>query len=128
METALRLLLVRGGLPEPEVNVDLFAGTGEFVGRFDLFYRDFKIVVEYDGEQHRLDRAVYAADQHRIARLIDAGYTVIRVRIEGLRSEAQITLADMRAALTSAGWTPSSIDSGVSVGKGGPKRLKLPSR
>ncbi|WP_146078244.1 hypothetical protein [Subtercola sp. Z020] len=125
METALRLLLVRGGLPEPEINVDLYTGSGEFAGRADLYYREFNVVVEYDGEQHRLDRAVYASDQRRITRLLDLN-AVVRVRVEGLRSEAHLTLAEVRAALTAAGWRP--IDSVISVCSAGARRQKSPSR
>ncbi|MDF2444548.1 MAG: hypothetical protein JWR01_2751 [Subtercola sp.] len=106
METALRLLLIRGGLPEPDVNVDIPTRSGGSAGRADLYYPKFRLVVEYDGEQHRLDREVYAEDQRRIARLIEAGETVQRVRVEGLRSEAPLTLSDVRTALTAAGWRP----------------------
>ncbi|RFA11992.1 hypothetical protein B7R21_11710 [Subtercola boreus] len=106
METALRLLLIRDGLPEPEVNVDIRTPSGGFAGRADLYYPEFRLIVEYDGEQHRFNREIYAEDQRRIARLIEAGETVQRVRIEGLRSEAPVTLCDVRTALTAAGWRP----------------------
>ncbi|WP_136642300.1 hypothetical protein [Subtercola vilae] len=52
-ETSLRLLLVRAGLPEPELNVDRFDDDGTFIGRADLFYRQWMVVVDYDGDQHR---------------------------------------------------------------------------
>ena len=48
-ETELRLLLIRGGLPEPELNVDVVGKNGRFIGRGDLVYRRHKVLVEYDG-------------------------------------------------------------------------------
>ncbi|RFA09642.1 hypothetical protein B7R54_10740 [Subtercola boreus] len=99
METRLRLLLLMHGLPEPQVNVDLFDETGRFAGRADLYYPRQRVVVEYDGEQHRLSRATYLADQKRLARLRRICSDVIRVTVDGLRSEAHLTVADVRAAL-----------------------------
>src|SRR5207244_2095470 len=38
METRRRWLLIKAGLPLPEVQVDLYDDAGQFVGRADLFY------------------------------------------------------------------------------------------
>lgn len=106
METHLRLLIVRSGLPEPAINVDITDDSGRFLGRADLYYPRYGIVVEYDGDHHRRNRTVYAADQQRIADLRDNGQVVIRVMIEGLRGEAHRTVALVRKELLAAGWRP----------------------
>jgi hypothetical protein len=36
------------GLPEPEVNPDIRNASGRFVGRGDLVYRRWRVIVEYD--------------------------------------------------------------------------------
>lgn len=57
METRLRMLIVLAGLPEPKVNHKVYYVDGRRRYRFDLSYPDLKIVVEYDGRQHREDLA-----------------------------------------------------------------------
>ena len=57
METRLRWLLISARLPRPEVQADLHDGSGRFVGRADLFYRNARLVIEFDGGNHR-DRLV----------------------------------------------------------------------
>lgn len=52
-ETRLRLVLVAGGLPRPEAQIELYDPDGGFVARTDLGYREQQLGVEYDGAQHR---------------------------------------------------------------------------
>ena len=75
METRLRLELIRARLPQPCVQADLHDATGRFIGRVDLYYPDLRLVVEYDGANHR-ERLV--ADLRRQNALVNAGYHVLR--------------------------------------------------
>ncbi|RFA13961.1 hypothetical protein B7R22_10025 [Subtercola boreus] len=109
METHLRHLIRWSGLPEPSINVDISDDAGRFLGRADLYYPRYGIVVEYDGDHHRRSRAVYAADQQRIADLRDNGQVVVRVMIEGLRGETHRTVALVRKELLAAGWRPTPL-------------------
>jgi hypothetical protein len=52
MESRLRLLLVLAGIPEPEVNITVRDADGTPVRRYDLSWRDVRVVVEYDGRVH----------------------------------------------------------------------------
>ncbi|MCU1570137.1 MAG: hypothetical protein JWR33_878 [Naasia sp.] len=79
METRLRLLLVRAGLPEPALNVDIRNRHGRFVARGDLVYEKERVVVEYDGDQHRSDRGQYERDVDRLEQLGDEGWRVLRI-------------------------------------------------
>ncbi|MBO1900635.1 DUF559 domain-containing protein [Leucobacter weissii] len=84
METLLRLLLEAHGLAERfDLQVELFDGEGR-IGRFDLACREAKLVVEYDGEQHRSSRAQYLKDVRRLDRVRERGYRVLRVHAEDL--------------------------------------------
>jgi hypothetical protein len=74
-ESILRLILIDGGLPRPRANVTLRTGRGEFIARPDLLYDDGRLVIEYDGDNHR-DRL--AQDDHRQNRLQRAGYGILR--------------------------------------------------
>lgn len=59
-ETDLRLLLAVAGLPEAEVNSDIFDDRGTHLGCGDLVLRRWRIVIEYDGWYHER-----SADQRR---------------------------------------------------------------
>jgi hypothetical protein len=101
-ETLLRLLLVRAGLPEPDLNVEIRDVAGRLLGRADLVYRKAHVIVEYDGDHHRTSTAQYEKDMTRVERLIAAGWTVIRVRARGLFVTPGETAARVRAALAAA--------------------------
>lgn len=75
METRLRWLLIEAGLPRPEVQKDLRDDEGRFVGRADLYYRSARLVIEYDGTNHR-DRLV--EDNRRQNILSQAGFKMLR--------------------------------------------------
>ncbi|MBF4461824.1 MULTISPECIES: DUF559 domain-containing protein [unclassified Rathayibacter] len=99
METLLRLLLLRAGLPEPELNVELFDAEGRFVARVDMLYRIQRVVVEYDGDQHRTDVVQYERDIVRIEAIEALGYRVLRVRASGVLTDPASTIARVRRAL-----------------------------
>jgi very-short-patch-repair endonuclease len=87
METRLRMALVRSGLPRPTVQADLHDRSGRFLGRADLYYPDRRLVVEYDGENHR-ERLV--PDMRRQNALLNAGYHVLRFTAADLRTPASV--------------------------------------
>ncbi|GAB3798833.1 hypothetical protein GCM10028798_11510 [Humibacter antri] len=78
-ETWTRLVLVDAGLPEPELDVDVYDEHGRFVACVDMAYPLQKIAIEYDGSQHRTDAAQWESDVDRIDRLAACGWRVIRV-------------------------------------------------
>ncbi|TFD54189.1 hypothetical protein E3T55_04175 [Cryobacterium frigoriphilum] len=102
-ETFLRLFLVRCGFPEPDTNVEIPLPAGTKRVRGDLVYLRYKVLVEYDGEQHRTDDAQYNRDAERLQDLRDAGWIVITVR-KGSTPEWVRTTVD--AALRLRGWRP----------------------
>ncbi|WP_374946432.1 hypothetical protein [Agreia sp.] len=105
-ETILRLAMVRAGLPEPELNVDIFSASGQFLGRGDSLFRDFRVIAEYDGEQHRTDSSQYNKDMLRIEGFIRNKFTPIRVRKGQLFGDPAAAVARVEGALRDAGWRP----------------------
>jgi hypothetical protein len=79
METRLRLLLVRAGLPEPVIGHTIRDANGDFVGTPDLAYVDQRIAIEYEGAVHRDDPRVFAGDILRRELMQEAEWYVIRV-------------------------------------------------
>ena len=103
-ETELRLELILSGLPEPECGVAIHRATGAWIGWFDLVWPRWRVVVEYDGDQHRTSRQQYERDQRRAEALAEEGWTLVRIRASGLGSAAPTTVARVRRALVAAGW------------------------
>jgi very-short-patch-repair endonuclease len=99
METRLRWLLLEAGLPRPEVQVNLRDGEGQFVGRADLYYPTARLVIEYDGGNHR-ERLV--ADDRRQNLLVSAGFQVLRFTAADLLGRPDIVVAQVRTALEAA--------------------------
>ena len=75
METRLRMVLVLSGLPRPEAQVSLHDDRGRFLGRPDLYYREHRLGLEYDGGIHRTS---LAEDNRRQNRLLAAGIRLLR--------------------------------------------------
>lgn len=75
METRLRMLLVLNGVPRPELQVTIRDENGSFVGRPDLFFREQRLGIEYDGDTHR---ASLVEDNRRQNRLLAAGVRLLR--------------------------------------------------
>ncbi len=77
-ETWLRLLLIGAGFPRPTTQIALYE-FGAPVAHLDMGWRQIRVSVEYDGDQHRTDRATYVKDMRR-AELIDRlGWLNVRV-------------------------------------------------
>lgn len=76
-ESEVRWELVRAGLPEPELNADIYDDDGSWLARGDLVYRKWRVVVEYDGRQHELDPAQRQWDHLRREQLDAAGWRLI---------------------------------------------------
>lgn len=81
-ETELRLLLLRHGFAEPEINLPLRlsdGGGGTRGFRLDLAYPLLRIAIEYDGDAHRTDRSQWTKDRRKDDMLHEAGWRVVRV-------------------------------------------------
>jgi very-short-patch-repair endonuclease len=95
-ETRLRLLLVRSALP-PVTQIK--------VGRrrIDMGYPEWKVGVEYDGEQHWTGPDDYADDIERLEFLASRGWIIVRVSSIQLRYQQAAIVERVRNALTRAG-------------------------
>lgn len=97
-ESALRVLLLQAGLPEPEVNGRITDARGRFVAACDLVYRAARLVIEYEGDGHR-DKKTFRDDIHRYERLQDLGWRVVRVTADDIRLRPAETIERVRRLL-----------------------------
>lgn len=96
METRLRWLLHQSRLPRPEVQVALRDDDGRFVGRADLYYPGSRLVIEYDGANHR-ERLV--EDDSRQNLLTNAGYRLLRFTAADFHRQPEVVIAQVQEAL-----------------------------
>ena len=86
-ESLTRTVMRRSGLPEPGVQITIYAPDGTFIGRADLGYPELGVLIEFDGliKYSKLlkpgERApdVVLAEKLREDRLRDLGYLVVRL-------------------------------------------------
>jgi very-short-patch-repair endonuclease len=92
-ETELRLLLVRDGLPRPVTQIKVGKR------RIDMGWPEWKVGVEYDGEQHWTNPRRHAEDIERLEYLAAQGWTIVRVSARQLRYDRAGIVARVRRAL-----------------------------
>jgi hypothetical protein len=103
METRLRLLIILAGLPEPTVNLIIRGEDDRWRMRFDLCYLDQRLIVEYDGRQHRDDAEQWERDIYRREDLDQMGYRLLIVTRRGIYNEPHRTVERVRDALRERG-------------------------
>ena len=103
METRLRMLIVLAGFPEPVVNKIIRHGDGEWSIRLDLCYPHLKLIIEYDGWQHRLEQKQWSRDLQRREWLDSQGWRMIVINSDAFYGEPLQTLHRIRAAMVDRG-------------------------
>jgi len=93
-ETWLRLVFIDAGLPRPVTQIRVT--DGRLVAYVDMGWEEPLVAAEYDGEQHRTDRAQYVKDIRRAELLDRQGWRVITVIKE---DRANTIVARAREAL-----------------------------
>lgn len=78
-ESWCRLVVVDAGLPEPQLDVDVYGRDGSFIGCVDLAYPSLKIALEYEGDHHRTSPEQWQRDLEKHDRLVAEGWRVIRI-------------------------------------------------
>ncbi|GAA2045464.1 hypothetical protein GCM10009819_36100 [Agromyces tropicus] len=101
-ETVLRRTVAAAphGFPEPECNGEIVLASRRTHG--DLVFRRYRVLLEYDGDQHRTNARQWHRDVDRLNELAAAGWWVIRVH-RGTHSHAWIDL--LATALRRRGWS-----------------------
>ena len=95
-ETWLRLCLVLAGLPMPECNLVIGADQGP-IGRVDLVYLAYRLIIEYEGDQHRTDRNQWNRDIDRQEVFARDHWTLMRITSERARWARQLVRAVYQA-------------------------------
>lgn len=102
-ESRLRVIIVLAGLPEPLCNYNVFDSTGRFVARADLAYPQFRLLLEYQGDQHRTDRAQWRRDIRRLGEVEDEQWQVLQFTDDDVRAPVQL-VTRIERRLRARGW------------------------
>jgi len=95
METRMRMLYVLAGLPRPEAQVPIYDGT-RFLGRVDLYYRDARLGIEYDGASHNGN---LAEDNRRQNLLLGVGVRLLRFTASDIYNSPDVVVDQVRREL-----------------------------
>lgn len=101
-ETALRLLMVLAGLPEPEVDIRIYDDEGELRYRIDLGFEKVRLAIEYDGRWHDTDEE-REHDEARRGELGDDDWTFVVVHAEDLYEQTELLLERLANELRAKG-------------------------
>ncbi|MEO8908283.1 MAG: hypothetical protein ABI310_09435 [Microbacteriaceae bacterium] len=94
-ESHLRVLIVRAGLPEPQINLPVRLLDGSRV-LIDLAYPELRLGFEYEGDWHRTDPEKWASDLTRREDLLDVDWEIIRIDKTELYKHPEELLARIR--------------------------------
>lgn len=90
-ESEVRVLCRAAGLPEPEVNADIYR-DGIVIARGDLVFRRWKLICEYEGRHHLTDVRQWNRDITRYADLRALGYEYLQITHEMLQQPKALVL------------------------------------
>ena len=102
-ETRTRLILTRANLRPKRTQIEVFDRFGVPVRRIDMGWDDWKVGVEYDGEQHWTDPGVRAHDIEWRANIEALGWRIVHVSADMLRYRPHLIVERTRDALYAAG-------------------------
>ncbi|HEY0119466.1 MAG TPA: hypothetical protein VGC04_11860 [Cellulomonas sp.] len=85
-ETAVRFVLLRAGLPRPQTQVRVETRAGTFWA--DLGWEQWRALVEYDGRPKYTGPEALIREKRRHDAIVEAGWRVVRVTREDLRTPA----------------------------------------
>ncbi|MFH8251051.1 hypothetical protein ACH3VR_11840 [Microbacterium sp. B2969] len=105
-ETRLRLACQRAGLPDPELDYDVFTLSGAPIGYTELAFPDYRTLVEYEGDHHRVDRAQWTRDIEKHAACFSAGWAVVRLTSAHVYPSTAPAIELIRRDLVRGGWRP----------------------
>lgn len=104
-ETALRLALIRAGLPEPVLNQRVIGPDGTLGPKPDLGYPQYETGIEYEGEHHGSEIQI-VRDISRSESYADVGWSEVRISKRHMVNDAKPAVAKVRTALFARGWRP----------------------
>lgn len=106
LESDFRMLAQRGGLPEPDLDVEIRDAHGRLLGITEIAYPAFRVLVEIEGDHHRTSRDQWNRDIEKYAAYVAEGYEVVRLTGAHVRGASPRAVPIVRDVLLRRGWRP----------------------
>jgi hypothetical protein len=103
-ESLLRVLLLRVGFPEPQLNVEVTDREGRPVAIPDLSWPAFRILIEYEGDGHRTSTSTFRSDITRGERYADAAWFQLRASADDVFRDPNPFVGRLARRLKASGW------------------------
>ncbi|MDZ4233565.1 MAG: hypothetical protein U1C73_07350, partial [Dietzia sp.] len=100
-ESWWRKLVIDAGFPVPTTQIPVFDEHGLPLRVLDFGWEDYKVALEYDGDQHQSDRTQYLKDRRVLPKLAQLGWHVSSVVKE---DNPVHVIEELRDAMTHRGW------------------------
>ncbi len=107
-ESLLRVMLVRAGFPEPQLNVRVADRRGQSLYRADLSWPQFRVLIEYEGDGHRTSRGKFRSDIMRGEEYADGDWFSMRASADDVFADPSPFFARVARRLRARGWSSSS--------------------
>ncbi|SDG73267.1 hypothetical protein [Microbacterium pygmaeum] len=104
LETDYRLDAAAAGLPDPQLDVEIFDAHGFRIGITEIVYDQWRVVVEIEGDHHRTSRDQWNRDIEKHAAYVAEGWEVIRLTSGHIRGAQPRAVPIVRSALARRGW------------------------
>ncbi|RLK49691.1 hypothetical protein [Microbacterium telephonicum] len=101
-EAHLYVALVEAGLPEPALDVEVFDARGVRICITEIAFPRHRVLIEYEGDYHRLSRRAWQRDVRRHEDAREAGWTVVHLTAADLYPSPARAVARVRAALAAS--------------------------
>jgi hypothetical protein len=104
LETDWRLDATAAGMPEPRLDAEIRDRWGRLLGIADAAFDAPRVLVEVEGDHHRVDPRQWARDIEKHAAFTAAGWEVVRLTAAHIRGRQPRAVAILREALQRRGW------------------------
>lgn len=102
MESRARTRLLRAGLPAPDLQIEVVTNVG--VRYLDLGWREYRVGVDYEGEEFHTGDGRMAADRQRHNEVTDRGWRMFYPTARDIFVDHRDFTAMVDRALRAAGW------------------------
>lgn len=100
-ESWWRKLVIDSGFPVPTTQIPIADEYGTHIRTIDFGWEDYKVAVEYDGDQHQSDRRQYLKDRHALPEMRRLRWHVTAI----VKEDNPVHVIDeLNAAMRARGW------------------------
>ncbi|MCU4671239.1 hypothetical protein ACFQRL_01380 [Microbacterium fluvii] len=104
LETEYRIHSCAAGMPEPDLDVEIRNAAGALLGIADAAYHQWRVLVEVEGDQHRVSREQWQRDIEKHAAFTAEGWEVLRLTGGHIRGRGRPGITRVAEALARRGW------------------------